>query len=409
MKLTKRAVDAVRPGSSDVFEWDGELPGFGLRVKPSGRKSYLIQYRADGRTRRVTLGPHGVLTPEQARERAARLLSDVRDGGNPSERRAAARATETVSELCDRYLEHHARIHKKPASIRADETLIRNTIRPELGKLKVPAVERADVQRIHHAMQATPYHANRMLALVSKMMNLAEQWGIRREGSNPCRHVKKYREKSRERFLSAAELAKLGGVLRDVAHERVELQSVVPAIRLLLFTGARVGEILSLQWDHVDLERRLLLLPDSKTGAKAIQLNPPATQILDALPRDGSPWVIRGRHKGKPLVNLSKPWGKIRTRAGLADVRIHDLRHSFASVAAATGSSLPVIGALLGHKQPQTTARYAHLAADPLKQAAEAAGAHLASALNARPRDEGSGDNVVEMRGAKRHRGRAAQ
>jgi len=381
MKLTKRAVDGVRASEDEVFVWDSELPGFGLRIMPSGRKTYLVQYRADGRTRRVALGPHGVFTAEQARERAARLLSDVRDGGNPSERRAAARATETVSELCDRYLEHHARIHKKPASVRADETLIRNTIRPELGKLKVPAVERADVQRIHHAMKATPYHANRMLALVSKMMNLAEQWGIRRDGSNPCRHIKKYREKPRERFLSAAELAKLGAVLRDVEHERVELPSVVPAIRLLLFTGARVGEILTLRWEHVDLERRVLLLPDSKTGAKAIHLSPAATQILDGLPRKDSPWVIRGRHKGKPLVNLSKPWIKIRARAGIADVRIHDLRHSFASVAAATGSSLPVIGALLGHKQPQTTARYAHLAADPLQQATDAVGTQLLRAM----------------------------
>jgi integrase len=395
VKLTKRAVDAVRSDSSDVFEWDGELPGFGLRVKPSGRKSYLIQYRADGRTRRVTLGPHGVLTAEQARERAARLLSGVRDGANPSEERATARATETVSELCDRYLEHYARVHKKVSSIRSDESLIAKYIRPAFGKLKVPAVERADVQRLHHSMKDMPYQANRMRALMSKMMNLAERWGLRRDGSNPCRHVTKYRESGRERFLSAAELAKLGGVLREVERERVEVPSVVPAIRLLLFTGARVGEILTLRWEHVDLERRVLLLPDSKTGAKAIHLSPAAAQILAGLPRKGNPWVIRGRDEGNPLLNLSKPWKEIRARAGVADVRIHDLRHSFASVAAATGSSLPVIGALLGHKQPQTTARYAHLAADPLQQAVDAAGARLLASMAAE--DESAG-NVVSLR-----------
>ncbi|MFG0260317.1 MAG: integrase arm-type DNA-binding domain-containing protein, partial [Phycisphaerales bacterium JB041] len=216
MKLTKRAVDAVRPGGADVIKWDSELRGFGLRVKPSGRKSYLVQYRAAGRTRRVTIGPHGVFTPEQARERAAKLLGEVRDGGNPSEDRAKARAAETVSELCDRYLEHHARVHKKPSSVRADETLIRNVIRPKLGTFKVPAVERADIQRIHHEMKGTPYHANRMLALASKLFGLAEEWGIRADGSNPCRRIKKYKEKPRERYLSAAELARLGAVLRDV-------------------------------------------------------------------------------------------------------------------------------------------------------------------------------------------------
>ncbi len=386
MKITKRSVDALKPGTGDVFKWDGELPGFGLRVKPSGRKSYLIQYRADGRTRRVTIGPHGVVTAEQARERAARLLSDVRDGGNPSEDRAHARAAETVSELCDRYLEHHARVHKKPSSVRADETLIRNVIRPKLGTLKVPAVERADIQRIHHGMKATPYHANRMLALASKMFGLAEEWGICADGSNPCRRIKRYKEKPRERFLSAKELATLGKVLREIEKERVELPSVVPAIRLLLFTGARLGEILTLRWEHVDIDRGCLLLPDSKTGAKAVHLNPAAMQVLDALPDEGSPWVIRGKVKGAHLINLEKPWRRIRKRAKLDDVRLHDLRHSFASVAAATGSSLLVIGALLGHTQAATTQRYAHLAADPVKQAADAAGAHLERAMSAKPK-----------------------
>lgn len=196
-----------------------------------------------------------------------------------------------------------------------------------------------------------------MLALASKLFGLAEEWGIRADGSNPCRRIKKYKEKPRERYLSADELARLGGVLRDVERERVELPSVVPAIRRLLFTGARLGEILTLAWEHVDLERQLLLLPDSKTGAKAIHLNPGAMQVLASLPREESTWVIRGKRDGACLINLEKPWRRIRERAPLEDVRLHDLRHSFPSVGAARGASLPMIGALLGHEQPLTTAR----------------------------------------------------
>lgn len=229
-------------------------------------------------------------------------------------------------------------------------------------------------------MRATPYAANRMLALLSKIMNLAEKWGARPDGSNPCRHVERFKEKRRQRFLAPAELVELGKVLAATERENVEHPSVVPALRLLLFTGARRGEVLGLKWEHVDWANQCLNLPDSKTGAKTIHLNPPALEVLKALEQGRaaeSPWVIRGRVKGRPLVVLPHAWERIRTRAGLAGVRVHDLRHSFASVAAANNASLPIIGALLGHTQPATTARYAHLAADPLREAAERVGAHI--------------------------------
>ena len=277
------------------------------------------------------------------------------------------------------------RPHKKPGSIREDEAILKNHILPALGAHKVAAVTRADVQRLHHSMKATPYHANRTVALLSKMMNLAEKWGIRPDNTNPCRHVERYREQKRQRFLSAAELAELGKVLAAVERERVEWHSVVPAIRLLIFTGARVSEILTLRWEWVDLEHGFLNLPDSKTGAKVIHLNAPAIKVLAEIkpgPKDPeSPYVIRGRLKGSCLVNLKDPWGRIRKRGKIPDVRVHDLRHSFAAVAAGAGSSLPIIGALLGHTQPQTTARYAHLAADPVKAVNEAVGARIAAAM----------------------------
>jgi integrase len=260
-------------------------------------------------------------------------------------------------------------------------------------------VTRADVQGLHHGMKDTPYHANRTLALLSKMMNLAERWGIRPDGTNPCRHVERYREKKRQRYLSAVELAELGQVLAKVERERVEWHSVVPALRLLIFTGARVSEILTLRWEWLDFERRCLNLPDSKTGAKVIHLNAPALKVLADLERDGeNPHVIRGRLPGTYLVNLKDPWRRIRKRAKIPDVRVHDLRHPFAAVAAGAGSSLPIIGALLGHTQPQTTQRYAHLSADPLKAAAEAVGARIAAAMA--PKRTGRG-KVVELKHAR--------
>jgi integrase len=398
MRLTKRTVDALRANGRDVIYFDGELPGFGLRVKPSGVKSYLIQYRTKGRTRRFTVGAHGVLTAEQARKRARKQLLRVNDGADPSEEQRQTRKAETVGELCERYLEHHARVHKKPSSIRGDEVMLKTRILPALGKRKVGDVTRADVQRLHHTMKDTPYQANRTLALLSKMMNLAERWGIRPDGTNPCRHVERYREKRRQRYLSAAELAELGKVLAKVERECVEWHSVVPALRLLIFTGARTSEVLTLRWEWVDFERRCLLLPDSKTGEKVIHLNAPASKVLADLERDpDNPHVIRGRLPGTCLVNLKDPWGRMRKRAKIPDVRVHDLRHSFAAVAAGAGSSLPVIGALLGHSQPQTTARYAHLADDPLKAAAETVGARLAAAMA--PKQTGRAKVVALQRG----------
>jgi integrase len=215
------------------------------------------------------------------------------------------------------------------------------------------------------------------------MFNLAENWALRPDGSNPCRHVEKFKEHKLERFLSETELARLAETLVEAEQARIELPSVIAAIRLLLFTGARLSEILTVRWEHVNFEEHCLRLPDSKTGAKTIYLSPPALEVLNGLQRqDGNPYVIIGAKPGAHLINLRKPWHRIRTKAGLDNVRIHDLRHSFASMAVAGGLSLPVIGALLGHTQAATTQRYAHLAADPLKQAANLTGARITAAMN---------------------------
>jgi len=382
-KLTNRTVASTRPRDRDVFVWDDELPGFGLRVKPSGVKSYVIQYRnRHNDSRRITIGRHGVIGPEKARRKAKKMLADVQDGADPATERKDDREAPTVAELAEKYLREHAAPHKKPRSVEEDQRLLRLHVLPALGRKKVAGITRADITGLHHAMRDTPGAANRTLALLSKMMNLAEKWGLRPDGSNPCRHVDHYPERKMERFLSVDELGRLGAVLAEAERTATELPSVIAAVRLLMFTGARLGEILNLEWSHVDFERSCLRLPESKTGAKVIHLNAPALEVLNGIERDGSPWVIAGRDPDKPLVNLRKPWHRIRKAAGLDNVRLHDLRHSFASVGAAGGLSLPMIGALLGHTQAATTQRYAHLAADPLKQAADMIGERIRAAIN---------------------------
>ena len=321
----------------------------------------------------------------------------------------------------------YAAAHKKPSAIAQDRRNLDNHIVPLIGKLSISAVERADISRVMRDVamgktrrdEKTTFRgrrivrggeivANRVQALLSKMFELAEEWKLRPDGSNPCRGVKHYAENKVERFLSTGELARLGAAL--AAAERGELiveevdpaappikrkrggqkrfgprsesPSVVAAIRLLLFTGCRVGEILSLRWSYVDLERKLLLLPDSKTGAKAVYLSEAAVQVLTAIERNSdNDYVLEGNRVGQPIVSLRKPWLRLCAAAKLKNLRLHDLRHSFASVGAAGGLSLQMIGGLLGHTQPATTARYAHLAASPLHEAANAIGAKMLAAM----------------------------
>jgi len=222
------------------------------------------------------------------------------------------------------------------------------------------------------------------------MFNLAEEWGFRPEGTNPRKRIKKYPEKKRERFLSAAELQRVGEVLSEMEAERIEMPSAIAATRLLMLTGCRLNEILTLQWQHVRLRAGELHLPDSKTGKKIVQLGDAAVAVLRAMPRlEGNAWVITGRLEGARLTDLQPFWQRVRARAGLNGVRIHDLRHTFASVAAAKGMSLPMIGKLLGHTQVQTTARYAHLAMGTVREAANDVSKLIASRLGSRaPRCE---------------------
>jgi integrase len=396
-KITKRNVDALLPGTSDAYLWDEELKGFGLKVTPSGGKAYLVQYRLGGRTgkvRRVTIGQHGSpWTAEAARKEALAILGDIARKIDVAEMRREEvkedASASSVANLARRFLDEYVATKCKPSTAQEYRRIIERFILPaEIGRKKVKAVTRADVARLHHSLRSTPRQANHMLAVFSKMMTLAELWGERPDNSNPCRHVEKNPETRRERMLSAEELARLGDALA-VSHESPHM---IALIKLLVFTGARLSEVQTMRWEWIDFERGEARLPDSKTGRKTIHLPAPALDVLASLPRlDGNPHVICGERPGAHMIGVQRPWQRIRAAAGLGDLRIHDLRHAFASIAASSGMGLPIIGRMLGHTQAQTTQRYAHLASDPVKAAAATVASKIAEAMN------GSSGNTGEV------------
>ena len=384
-KITKRLVEAAEIRDKHYTITDSQIPGFGIRIMRGGTRTYVVMYRAGGRRRRMVLGHHGVTTPEQARTSAINILARVRNGEDPAASRQGGGHIVTVADLAKRFDEEHIAVHLKPASARSYRDSLRRHVLPAIGKLRAADVTRADVAKLHHDLRHFRYQANQSLAFMSKMFNLAELWGLRPDGSNPCRHVKKYPEEKRSRYLSGNELARLGEALRE-CEEGGESQSTVNLIRLLLLTGCRLNEILTLKWEHVDLENGALHLPDSKTGEKTVHIGPATVECLTGIERvENNPWVITGKLPSSHLVNPGNPWRRIRARAGLDDVRIHDLRHTFASMAVSSGEGLPIIGKLLGHTQVQTTARYAHLFNEPVKQAAGNISSSIAAALS--PKD----------------------
>lgn len=401
-KLSKQVVDAASKADRDQFLWDSEVTGFGLKITPAGRKIYICQYRLGGGRRgavkRYTIGAHGSpWTVGDARGEAKRILGIVATGGDPAGEKQDARRAATIAELCDAYLNDGCAT-KKASTIATDRGRIERHIKPLLGKKKAAAVTRADIRRFlqdvatgrtaadvktkrrgRAIVKGGQGTATRTVGLLGGIFSYAVDRGIIRD--NPVRGVKRFPDRKGERFLSDAELAKLGIAIREFGAEGANPQALA-IIKLLIFTGARKGEIEGLQWNEVDLEAGLLRLSDSKTGQKAILLNPPALQVLSGVERPGkSPFVFPAGRGNGHFEGVVKVWRKVRARASLPDVRLHDLRHSFASVAVANGASLPVIGALLGHGNAATTARYAHLSNDPLRAANERVGRQLATAL----------------------------
>jgi integrase len=409
--ITKRRVDGLKAADREYFVWDRDLKGFGLRVQPTGEKSYVVKYRAGtGRnapTRRVTLGQVGKLTPDEARKLGKVTLGSVAHGRDPAALKAADRRAATLKELADLFLSEHVEAKRKPATAMHYRDILERIVLPELGTRQGEKIATADVARLHVRMKRRPYQANRMLAVVGSLYAFAGKRKLVQAGFNPARGIDKYPEKGRERFLTSDELGRLGEAIREAesvglpwgidhtkptakhAPKEAKRRTVIDpfaaaAIRLLILTGARLREILKLEWQHVDLERGLLLLPDSKTGGKSIILNAPSLAVLAGMKRVGA-HVIAGQSAGtpreKPRADLNRPWRSIAKRAGLAGLRIHDLRHTHASFGAGAGLGLPIIGKLLGHARASTTQRYAHLDADPLRRASEHIGSRIAAAM----------------------------
>ena len=374
--LTNRAVASLKV-ERDVVYWDRDLPGFGVRVYPGGGRVYIAQAREPGKkVRRVTVGRHDVLNADRARHRAAFIIARIRAGDDPVPLPLAARFNggPTVADLAERYLEEHVAVRLKPETQRRVRVLLHSHLLPALGRLPLEAVERSHVVEFHQKLSDRPVTANKAIKVLSHMYRLGAGWGLVPEGFNPCRSVEKYPERSRERFLTDAEFYRLGRVLDEAVESGAAPLTAVTAIRLLMLTGCRKNEILTLRWSDVDLAAGELHLGDAKTGPRAVQLPPTAVGLLESLPRrKDSPWVFPGNDRDGRFSGggLDRVWRVVRTRAGLEDVRLHDLRHSFASRALALGETLPVIGKLLGHSDIETTARYAHLAQDSIHEAAE--------------------------------------
>jgi integrase len=379
-RLNKKTVTAAAPETKDYFLWDDSIPAFAVRVWPSGRKVYVIHYRSGGRLRRYTIGQHGSpWTADLARDEAIRILARVHTGENPADKRSDDRKAMTVTSFSRRFLDEYVDVHLKPRTRGEYRRSVELFIVPKFGSWRVADLSRAEVVEFHGSFRHIPYQANRTLGVLSKMFSLADLWGIREDGVNPCRGVKRYREERRERFLTRNEYARLGNSLDEAAEDMPE---AARAIRLLALTGCRLREIQTLQWAHVWLDEAELRLPDSKTGAKTVQLGTAAVDVLKATPRlPDNPYVITGRKAGEYLTDLQKPWRRIRKAAGLDGVRLHDLRHSFASDALEMGADLTMIGRMLCHSDIKTTSRYAHLKRENVKRSTDQVAQRISSAL----------------------------
>ncbi len=375
MTLTQRTIGTLEPDEKPWIAWDDKLTGFGVWVYPTAGKVYVAQPRGPGgRQKRVTVGRHPVLGIEQARQRAALIIARVKAGEDPVPLPLAASFAggPTVVDLARGYLGEHVAVRCKPKTARTARSVVNRHIVPALGRLPLPAVERRQVMELHERLCETPAMANITVETLTHMYALARGWGMAPEDCDPCRSIPMNPKRRRERFLTDAEFTRLGRVLDKASGKASRVSAgAVATIRLLMLTGCRRNEILNLRWDDVDLEVSELRLRDAKTGAGSVALSPAARKVLATLPRlPDNPWVIAGSRPGRRVSNPNGRWLVVRARAGLEDLRIHDLRHSFASRALPLGESLTMIGKLLGHRKVQTTARYAHLARESVKTSA---------------------------------------
>ena len=415
-KITKRVVDAIRPSADgrDVFVWDSEIKGFGVRMKPSGSASYFIQYRnAEGRTRRYRIGKITTLTPDEARVAARGELAEVDKGGDPSAKRNRARKAITVSELCDWYL-RDAKGRIKPSTLALDHSRVACHVKPLIGNLTVTSLTRADIERLQsdiasgksakrekrkgRGQQAAGGRgvAARTVGMLGTMLEFAKRRGVVTE--NVAREVKRFPDNKRHRFLNRDESERLGQALKD---HRDGSAVALDAVRLLLLTGCRRTEALSLEWAEVDLAAQCLRFKDTKSGAQLRIIGSEAVALLNTQPRTADNEYVFPAARGEGhFVGLPRVFGRLCAQAQLEDVSLHTLRHTFAAVAAELGYSELTIAGLLGHRVPGITARYAHMPDRALVSAANQVAGHIAALLDGG--DLEAHDKLVPMRAARR-------
>lgn len=420
-KISNRSIANVKAGEKDQYLWDQEMSGFGLKVTPAGTKVFLVQYRIGGRsgkTRRVTIGGVGTpfqvdefnssqnevirtvsLTPEIARREAKRILGMVAVGKDPAEDKSKLSEGISVSQLCEIYLAEGVAT-KKASTIKNDKGRIQRHVKPLLGRRKVREVNKEHIEKFmidvangktasdekigwkaRSIVKGGKGSASRTVGMLGGIFAFAVDRGYCEE--NPVRGVKRYRDNQLERYMTFEELARLGEALENAERNGSEHPSAINTIRLLLFTGCRKNEVLSLKWEYVDFENEMLRLPDSKTGQKVVLLGDAALDLLKSLPKfEGNPYAFPGIKPGNHFVGLGRVWRRLAEKASVNDVRLHDIRHTFASEGASLGLGLPIVGNLLGHKNPSSTARYAHVAPSPARKAANNVSGALKTALN---------------------------
>ena len=377
-KITKRLVDAFNATGRLEYVWDTEVKGFGLVITPAGSKSFVLNYRnQDNRSRRKTIGKYGHLTVEQARELAKELCYRISKGEDPVQQDELQRTQPTFADVAKKFMEEHSAVRNRPATHQSNRQVLDNILLPHFGRMKIRSIERKDVADFLTQNKARPIGANRSLATMSSIMSKAELWGYRDRNTNPCFKAERYPENRRERFLSKEEFAALDEAMQRAERNLTESPHVMAMFRIMMHTGCRPGEARYLKWEYVDFEQKVFRLPKEATKEKrpkTLFITPYLEGVLRGLKRmEGNPYVIVSeRNGGRAIADFKKPWDRIKRAAGItSELHLHDLRHSHASMANALGYSLPMIGALLGHTQAQTTLRYAHLATDHLRKAAE--------------------------------------
>ena len=366
-KISEKVVKNLTPPKhGNRIVYDTQIPGFGVRITAAGALSFILNYHVHGRERRFTIGKHPEWSVIAARNRALELRRKINEGVDPLGEREQERTQPTVNDLCAEYLEHHALVHKRPHSVRDDKQMIAGIITPRIGALRISAVSRQGIEKLHASLKPTPYLANRVLALLSKMFSLAIEWHW--VSNNPAQGIPRFHEDRRERWLQPEELQRFIEALNAYQN-----QNVADAFRLLLLTGSRKSEVLTAEWPMFDLQQGLWTKPSSHTKEKKIEHIPLSAQAVELLTRmkeqDGGTGFLFPGLTGKPRTTLRVAWSQICKAAGLSNVRIHDLRHSYASYLVSNGVSLHVVGRLLGHSQAQTTQRYAHVAHQSLRDA----------------------------------------